>query len=123
MGIANKYNKGSKFNFTIPQDMEYKSLHDLFNDYGKDKVFTVRAIFINKKSKFGESPIIATDMFLVNCPKHMVDSVKEMLIDDDVITAVNNGELGFTVYPYNTKNTSDVCYGLTWVDIDVTPQF
>lgn len=116
MGIANKYNKVNLFDFTIPKDFEYRSLHDLFNDNGKDCVYEVRALYINKKSKFGESPIVATNQYLVNLPKHMTDTVKEMMRDEEFVNAVNSGTIGFTIYTYETKNRAELCYSVNWVD-------
>lgn len=116
MGIANKYNKVNLFEFTIPKDFEYRSLHDLFNDNGKDFVYEVRALYINKKSKFGESPIVATNQYLVNLPKHMTDTVKEMMRDEEFVNAVNSGTIGFTIYTYETKNRAELCYSVNWVD-------
>lgn len=114
MGIASKYNKGRKFDFEIPKDFEYASLHDLYNQNGKDFVYDVRAMYINKKSKFGESPVIATSNELVNLPKHLTDTVKEMLIDDDCVNAINNHVFGFTIYPY--ESGTNVYYSVNWVD-------
>lgn len=116
MGIANKYNKVNLFEFTIPKDFEYRSLHDLFNDNGKDFVYEVRALYINKKSKFVESPIVATNQYLVNLPKHMTDTVKEMMRDEEFVNAVNSGTVGFTIYTYETKNRAELCYSVNWVD-------
>lgn len=118
MSVTSKYNKGSVFNFSIPKDFEYESLADLFNNNGKEMVYKVNALYINKKSKFGDSPIVATDNELVNLPKHMVDTVSDMMKDDELIEAVNKGKVGFTIYPYETKNTTGVCYSVSWVDID-----
>ena len=60
MSIANKYNKVALFTFSAPKDFDYKSLHDLYGKNGKDFVYEVKAMYINKKSNFGESPVIAT---------------------------------------------------------------
>lgn len=116
MSIANKYNKGNIFNFTAPKDFEYRSLHDLFNNNGKDFVYEIKAMYINKKSKFGESPVIATTDCFVNLPSHLTDTVKEMIRDTEVVDAVNGGHLGFQIYTYETKNRKDLCYSVNWVD-------
>lgn len=117
MGVASKYNKTNLFDFIIPKEFEYKSLADLFNDNGKDHIYLVKALYINKKSKFGESPVIATDSCLVNLPKHLVDIAKEMLKDDEFITAVNKERFGFKIYPYESKNFDGLCYSVDWVDL------
>lgn len=117
MNVASKYNKGSIFNFSIPKDFEYRSLVDLFNDNGKDKIYIIKALYINKKSRYGESPVVATDNCLVNLPMHLTDTVKEMLKDEDFISAVNHDLVGFKIYPYESKNSNGVCYSVNWCDL------
>lgn len=114
MSIASKYNHSKKFEFEIPKDFVYMSLHDLYNNNGSDFVYDIRAIYINKKSKFGESPVVATSNELVNLPKHLTDTVKEMLTDSEVIDAINNHVFGFTIYTY--MNGENVYYSVNWVD-------
>lgn len=116
MSIASKYNRGhgKKFTFEIPKEFTYSSLHDLYNNNGADFVYDIRAMYINKKSKFGESPIIATSNELVNFPKHLTDTVKEMLTDSEVIDAINNHVFGFQIYTYT--DGENVYYSVNWVD-------
>lgn len=116
MSIANKYNKSNIFNFTTPKDFEYCSLYELFNHYGKDKVYEIKAMYINKKSMFGESPVIVTTDCFVNLPNHLTDTVKEMIKDTEVVDAVNDGHLGFQIYTYESKNCKELCYSINWVD-------
>lgn len=116
MGVASKYNRGKKFDFEIPENFQYVSLHDLFNNNGSDFVYDVRAIYINKKSKYGESPVIVTSNELVNLPKHLTDTVKEMLADSELVTSINNHTFGFQIYTYETSNRKELCYSVNWVD-------
>lgn len=116
MSIASKYNKTHVFTFQIPKDFEYRSLIDLFNNNGKNHVYKVNAIYINKKSRFGESPVVVTDTCLVNLPQHLTDVAREIMRDEETVTAINNGKFGFTIYPYETQNRKEVCYSVNWVD-------
>lgn len=117
MGIANRYNKAI-FEFHVPDNFKYYSLVDLFKANGDKKVYNVRSMFINTKSQYGDSPVIATDDCLVNVPSHMLSTIKDMLSDVEVVEAVNNSKLGFTIYPYTTKNAKGTFYSITWVDIE-----
>lgn len=118
MGVANKYNKMNVFTFKAPDSFEYWSLEDLFESEGAKKVHTVKAMYINHKSKYGDAPVIVTDTCLVNFPNHMTETVEAMLQDDEVIEAVNSDKLGFMVYSYKPNKVDKLCYGATWVDID-----
>ena len=118
MSIASKYNKNKMnvFSFQIPKDFEYRSLIDLFNNNGKDHVYKVRAVYINKKSRFGESPVFATDDCLVNLPQHLTDVAREIMRDEETVNAINDGKFGFTIYPYVTNNRKGICYSVNWID-------
>lgn len=118
MGIANKYNKGNGFNFRVPDSFGYVTLEDMYKYGGEGVVYPVNAIYINKKSQYGDAPVIATDSCLVNIPSHLLDTVTEMLKDEEVFTAVNNGELGFSIYPYSTDKRKGTFYSIKWVDIE-----
>lgn len=119
MSIANKYNKVALFEFSIPKEFGYKSLSDLFETFGKETQYTIRAVYMNKKSRFGESPVVATDDCLVNLPQHLTETCKSMLQDVDFIKAVNEGKVGFTIYPYETKGNAnnEVFYSVNWIDM------
>lgn len=117
MGVANKYNKGARFDFQIPKEFHFQSLANLFENDGKGIVYNVRGLYINHKSKYGDAPVIVTDFCLVNVPKHLLDTCKAMLLDDDFISAVNAGKVGVTIYTYNVKNSDDLRYSVSWVDL------
>ena len=116
MGIASKYNKGSQFTFKVPKEFKYCSLVDLYNNNGEGCVYEVKALFINKKSRYGDSGIVALSSCLVNLPQHLTDSVKEMLKDEELIEAVNNGKVGMEIYPYETEAREGLCFSVRWVD-------
>lgn len=110
-----KYNKsGSKFTATINEDAQYITLKELFTEYG-NKVHKVQLFFINKKSRYGDHPVIYTGDWLVDIPKHMVDTFNAIYNDDKVIDDINNGRVGFNVVVY-TKNHRQ-CYTIEFVDI------
>lgn len=117
MSIASKYNKGRSFNFTIPSHYQYRTLSELFERDGKNKIYPVKALYINKKSKFGYAPIVATDECLANLPHHLLDTVQEMMRDEQLVNAVNQGVFGFQIYTYENKNTKELCFSVNWVDM------
>ena len=116
MSFANRFNKGKKFDFNT-EGLEFTSLADLYNGFGADTQYTLKAVFINTKSKFGDTPVFASDTFLVNAPNHMLDTVKEILADNDAITSINNNEVGFTIYPYKSEKFNVETFGIKFVDL------
>lgn len=113
--FADKYNKGSKYTFRTPETHKFESLVDLFNNNGADNVYTVRALFINKKSKFGNHPVVVTTDELIGLPKHLTDTVEEMIKDSELTEAINGEKFGFTITPYDKEGKT--YYSVTWLDI------
>ena len=112
--LMDKFNKGSKFVARASKESEYKSLKELG---ASKKVYTVRNLYINKKSKYGDAPVVLIDdcKTLVNLPKHLLKTVEEIREDLEVVDAINNGEVGFSVYEYDSNNGSG--FSVNWEDI------
>ena len=115
MGVAGKYNKAKRFDFEAGKDFEYKKLEDLYVE-GEVNIFPLKALYVNTKGKFGDKPLAVTDKCFVNLPNHLLDTVKEMLADDELIKAINEGEVGFEIYSYEDKTYNKLCYSVNWID-------
>ena len=124
MGIADRFNKGvNKFTYQTDQTFEFYKLGDLLEENGGDEVYTLRGLWINTGGMYGDSPVAVIDDRYVNLPNHMLETVKQMIADDDVVNAINCGLLGFKIYSYsktlkiNKKEVDKICYSVNWVDI------
>lgn len=106
MSILNKYNEKtnvSKFNTTINNDV-YKTLEEVYNgDYDQSDL-TVYSLFTHNKSKYGESAVAVCKEFNVNLPNHLVDVVKDMISDNEVIELVNKHQVALKPYQYQSKH-------------------
>lgn len=103
-----------KFDFP-EKEREFKKLVELYQQQPNAR-YTILAVFINTKGKFGDQGIFITDDFQVNLPPHLLDLSQELRQDEEVIEAINNRELAFEVYQYNGKNG-------TGYSINLTPSF
>lgn len=117
MKFAEKYNKNRRFKLDVSA-YPYESLVNLYNCYGKDFVYKLTAVFINTKSKFGETPVLATESCLVNAPAYMIDTIKNILSDDDAIRAINDEQVGFMIYIYHSAKYNRDCFGIKFIDIE-----
>ena len=91
-------------NFEFPEkEREFKKLEELHKEQPKAR-YTILAIFINTKGKFGDQGVFITNDFQVNLPPHLLDLSQELRQDGEVIEAINNRELAFEIYQYNGKN-------------------
>lgn len=116
MSFANRFNKGKKFEFDTA-GLEFTSLADLYNNNGAEKVYTLKAMYINTKSKFGDTPVFASDSFMVNAPTHMLDTVKEIMSDTEAVASINNNKVGFKIYPYKSEKFNVETFGVNFVDL------
>lgn len=116
MSYATKFNKsGNKFTFKQGGDVNYLSLDDLYNR-SENKIYPVKALYINKKSMFGDSPcVVINEDTTVNLPKHLLDTVIDMINDEECVNAINNNEVKFEIYSYKDSTFNKTCYSVSWL--------
>lgn len=117
MGTANKFNKGRIFNYELTDDHTFISLKELFEKDGETAIYKVRGVYINTKGNYGDEAVAITDEYLVNLPKHLVETVKEIMLDDEAVEEINTGKFGFVITSYIPKNDVTVRYSVKWVNI------
>lgn len=115
--IINKY--GSAFpEYNFPErEREFAKLQEL----SEGVRYTIQALFINKKGKFGDQGVIYTQEKIVNLPKHLLELVKELRADNEVTQAINERQLAFEVYSYSTDE-GRVGYSINIVPSDAPSQ-
>ena len=119
VSFSKRFNTEKLFNIDTT-DFDYHSLEELTEQPGdepEDCVYVVRGIYINKKSLYDPSPVIALDDCYVNFPAHLLDVCQEMLSDRAVVDAINEGHCGFRVTKYHQKRFNKDCYSVEWVDL------
>ena len=115
MSIANKYNH-SKFTFKPARNTPFVTLEELYKEFGASTVYPVKACYINKKSKFGDHGVVATGNYMVDMPKHLTNTISEIMLDNETIEAINTGHFGFSIYVYAKDNGE--FFSVHWEDID-----
>lgn len=118
MSFASKFNKeAKKFNINT-EGFEYYKLDDLFENNGADEIYPLRGIYINKKGKYGDSPVAITDEFCAYLPQHMMNTVNKILEDDEAVAEINAGKVGFSIYQYTDEKHNKICYSIRFEDIE-----
>ncbi len=123
-----KYNKGGVFNINTA-NLAYITLKDLYAKNGDDGVYAIGAVYINTKSKFGDSPVVCVmDMdrdtgeikpsVMCNLPRHLLDTCREMMTDDDAVAAIKAVKVGFTIRKYHSNIYNTDAYSVEWVDLE-----
>ena len=115
--LLNKANGNKKFDFTQFEGAKYTSLKDLYEENGDEKVYTLKALYINTKGKYGNSPIALINGYNVNLPNHLLDTINLFIDSLDMVDAINNNEVGFTIYKYTDNKYGKECYSVNWVEL------
>lgn len=117
MSISRFNNEVVKFKFEPSKDFTFRKLEELYKENGKDEVYTVKGMFINTKSKYGNYPIVVCSEYYVLLPKHLVDVVKEIRQDKQLVKDINGDKVGFEIYEYVQPKYKRKCYSINWLDI------
>lgn len=120
MGLFSSLNKGKRFNFDMPEALPKENYLSL-SKMPDGAVYTVRSIYMNRKSKFGDHYVVLAEdangsIYGVNLPKFNNETVVGILNNDDMVEAINAGKCGIskgdTVHGENGDYIPTV-----WVDL------
>lgn len=124
MSVATRYNKtGRLYNYTMPENTEYKNLKDLYADNGENAIYPVYGFYINTKGKYGDNPVAYSKDFYINLPEHMTDTIREIMADAEATEQINGGGLGCSIYSYEKEMQSkgrrwtETFYSINFVDL------
>lgn len=115
-GLMSRFNNTNVFGIDT-SNYKYVGLKELF-DTDPDAHHKVLGFFVNTKGKFGAEPNAITDnKLIVNLPRHLLETVNELLDDDKYIEYIKQGHVAFTVYQYHSSKYNKDAYSVTWLDI------
>ena len=112
----NDLNKGVKrFDYEMTDKHEYRNLEELYKE-NKDGVYVVRMFYTNKKSMYGENEVVVTDDYIVNLPKHLTETVEQIVKDDKYLELIREGKFAFNVYEYEYTQGKEtkLAYSVNW---------
>lgn len=112
--FSNKFNKAS---FGIDtKDYEYIKLAEVAKASSPDEIHPINGLYVHG-SALGDSPVVIDTPAkkLVNMPKHLGETFREILADTEAVQAIKDGKVGYTIYSYESH--AKTCYGINFVDI------
>lgn len=112
--FSNTFNKAS---FGIDtKDYEYIKLEDVAKGSSPDEIHPINGLYVHG-SALGDSPVVIDVQAkkLVNMPKHLGDTFREILANTEAVQAIKDGKVGYTIYTYESH--AKTCYGINFVDI------
>lgn len=115
-----KFNESiAYFTYDKEKSRPYTNLETLYKEHGKDKVYKVLGLYINE-GKFGEQGSAVLEDIQVNLPKHLNNVIKEIRSDEKLVSDINAGLVGFSIYEYIPKNYNNIkAYSIRWEDIEL----
>ena len=121
MSFAEKHNKTRIFEIET-EGLEYLKPEEAFNKYGKEAVYRLDALFINRKGVYDDAPVAVVttnnDQFMLNMPAHMTEEVEKILADSADIKDIKSGKVGIKLRPYQQRKLNRDCFGQEFVDIN-----
>ena len=121
MSFAEKHNKTRIFDVET-EGLEYVKPEYAFNKCGRDAVYRLDALFINRKGNYDDAPVavvtINNEKFMLNMPAHMTEEVEKILADSEDINDIKSGRVGIKLRPYHQKKFNRDCFGQEFVDIN-----
>lgn len=112
--FSSKFNKTS---FGIDtKDYEYIKLAEVAKASSPDEIHPINGLYVHG-SALGDSPVVidVSAKKLVNMPKHLGETFREILADTEAVQAIKDGKVGYTIYTYESH--AKICYGINFVDI------
>lgn len=73
-------------------------------NYQDGQIINVKGFFFIKDTfNGGLQLVLISANALINCPKHLVETIKELLKDDNAVDSIKNGECSVKVKHYKGK--------------------
>lgn len=115
--LMGRFNKGYKFDVDLT-NAKFVKLKNIFTG-DESKKYYVNGVFdFTSSSKYGDNVcahLITNE--LVTLPKHCADDVRDMLNDEEIVKAINDGVVGFTIRKYiDTKFGRGELLTVEWFD-------
>ena len=115
-----RHNKGGVTWNINTEGFQYHSLKELNDQLAANKAeyAVLYGLFINNKSKFGDSPVAIIEDSYINLPDHMVNTVKDILADPESIDQIKAGKAGLVVRSYtDEKYGRGECFSADFIDL------
>ena len=123
MGLFSSLNGGRKFDFELPEKLAEDHFLKL-KELDADAILTVKSIYRNTKSKFGEHYTaivehpITHEFYGVNLPGFMNETCVGIINNDEMVAAINAGKVGMSRSEEMTSERGDKYYTVVWTDFE-----
>lgn len=120
----NKSTTANLFKHQPAPGAPYVKLADLYKQNGPDKIYELCGFYVNSIGQYGPQAVAFTHGVYINLPEHMLQDVQEIMNTPEVVSQINDGKAGFTIYEYESKRGRKG-YSVTFCDLaslDINPE-
>lgn len=120
----NKSTTANLFTHQPAPGAPYVKLADLYKQNGPDKIYELCGFYVNSRGQYGPQAVAFTHGVYINLPDHMLQDVQEIMNTPEVVSQINDGKAGFTIYEYESKRGRKG-YSVTFCDLaslDINPE-
>lgn len=114
MGIS-KFNKAELLFKDNERFDDFKTLKELFINYGKEQEYIVKGVY-SYKSTYGDGCFIKSDGFNISLPSHLLETINNIRADKESVEKINEGKVFITIYSYTLpdKYPNKVFYSINF---------
>lgn len=114
-GLMQQFNHQNIFDVNT-SNFKWVTLKKLYDTDPQAK-HEVLGLFTNNGGKYGTEPVAIIDGFLVNLPRHLLDTVQQMLDSNEIVQYIKDKHVAFTIYQYHSSKYNRDAYSIEWLDI------
>ena len=116
MGIT-KFNKAELLFKDNERFDDFKTLEELFKEYGKEEKYLVKGVY-SYESSYGKGCFIKSDGFNISLPTHLLETIENIREDHESIDEINDGKVFITIYSYTLpdKYPNKVFYSINFTE-------
>ena len=116
MGIS-KFNKAELLFKDNERFDDFKTLEELFTEYGKEKEYIVKGVY-SYESSYGKGCFIKSDWVNISLPSHLLETITNIRDDKESIDQINECKVFITIYSYTLpdKYPNKVFYSINFIE-------
>lgn len=114
MGLLEKNKKFNSVDWNVNTDgWEFKKAKEC----AIDTQIPIHGCFITPDKGYGEGAVIIAEGYLINLPARYVDTVKDILSDEESIADIKSGNFGIVISTFTSKQYKKTGYAVEFVKI------
>lgn len=114
MGLLDKHKKFNSVDWEVNTDgWEYKKA----SECSLETNIPIHGCFITADKGYGLGAVVIADGYLINLPNRYVDTIHDILVDEESIADIKSGNFGIKITTFTSKQYKRTGYSVEFVKI------